>query len=908
MWSAMDKAGRQLAPKQGHNPADWDSSATAERISFVPGLLTVPGSSTLYTMRYTNRPSGIQQVMSFTAMRRRTRAADAGSQPDPGRKFVRSSIRRVPRGFQLRRVAAAAGLTAAVIAGCAGAASAESIRAAARQPATNALNQVSITRDSAGIPHIRAKSFTLLGIGEGYAFAQDNLCTFANDVVTLNGQRSEYFGPNGQAVNYSAGTYESNLQSDLWWRYVNASGIVQRELNAPPPNGPLPQVRQLYTGFTEGYNAYLRSGKLRDPSCKGKPWVRPITLTDMLLRAEQIVTEGSSQQFISGLVSAAPPATAAQAAHAGRAVSSTLDLAALKAQFGDSADRAQGSNGIGLGAQDTRSGNGMVLANPHFPWRGTERFWMTQLTVPGSYNVEGGTLEGYPLIGIGFNQHLAWTHTVSTSRRSIAYQLKLVPGDPTSYYLDGQPVKMGQVTVGLKYGKNRVMHTFYTTQWGVVADVPAANYAWTTTNAYALYDATAADGPRSANQYLRIGQATTVQGLYGVEAQYLAIPTFNTIAADDRGNAYYGDVGDTPNVSQAEINSCLPAGGPTLVFEAARVVTLDGSRSACAAANDPGTPVKGIFDGSQLPHIFRRDYVENSNDSYWLANPSAPLTGFSPIIGLTGTQQGLRTQLGNEMIAERVAGTDGLGAPKFTISTLQRMWESDRSRLAEMVLAPLVSDCRAHPFAVASNGQTVDLTTACQALAGYNRTGSESATGGWLFSEWNQLYTKGTFWANPFNPSAPLTTPSGLNTTNPDTLQALADAVLELRGHGIALDASYGQVQHATRGRSKIPIHGCDTGCFNAIYASDGRSTSPVDQASYGEVYDGSSLVMTTQLNPSGPTSQGTLTYSQATDPTSPWYANMTRLYSRRGWVKLAYTQAQLNAEHPPLTLILSVR
>jgi acyl-homoserine-lactone acylase len=76
----------------------------------------------------------------------------------------------------------------------------------------------------------------------------------------------------------------------------------------------------------------------------------------------------------------------------------------------------------------------MVLANPHFPWRGTERFWMAQLNVPGRYDVEGGTLMGFPLIGIGFNRDIAWTHTVSTDRRFVAYQLKLVRGDPTSYY------------------------------------------------------------------------------------------------------------------------------------------------------------------------------------------------------------------------------------------------------------------------------------------------------------------------------------------------------------------------------------------------------------------------------------------------------------------------------------------
>ena len=173
---------------------------------------------------------------------------------------------------------------------------------------------VTITRDSAGIPHIVARNFTALGYGEGYVFAQDNLCTFADDIVTLEGQRSKYFGPNGNAVNYSAGTTSTNLESDLYWRYVRASGIVQRELAEKPPNGLLPQVRQVYTGFVAGYNRYLRSGKLRDPRCKGKPWVRPITLTDMILRGEQIVTEGSAQQFLSGIVQAQPPSGGAQAA------------------------------------------------------------------------------------------------------------------------------------------------------------------------------------------------------------------------------------------------------------------------------------------------------------------------------------------------------------------------------------------------------------------------------------------------------------------------------------------------------------------------------------------------------------------------------------------------------------------
>ena len=40
------------------DPSLWRGDATAERIKFAPGLLPT-------TMRYTNRPSGIQQVISF---------------------------------------------------------------------------------------------------------------------------------------------------------------------------------------------------------------------------------------------------------------------------------------------------------------------------------------------------------------------------------------------------------------------------------------------------------------------------------------------------------------------------------------------------------------------------------------------------------------------------------------------------------------------------------------------------------------------------------------------------------------------------------------------------------------------------------------------------------------------------
>jgi hypothetical protein len=63
LWATFEATGVELAAAQGNeDPAQWTSDATAERISFAPGILPT-------TIRYTNRPSGIQQVISFSGHR-----------------------------------------------------------------------------------------------------------------------------------------------------------------------------------------------------------------------------------------------------------------------------------------------------------------------------------------------------------------------------------------------------------------------------------------------------------------------------------------------------------------------------------------------------------------------------------------------------------------------------------------------------------------------------------------------------------------------------------------------------------------------------------------------------------------------------------------------------------------------
>ena len=61
LWSAIAAATTSLAAAQGPDPTAWRASATAERITFKPGLIPL-------TMRWTNRPT-FQQAISFRGHR-----------------------------------------------------------------------------------------------------------------------------------------------------------------------------------------------------------------------------------------------------------------------------------------------------------------------------------------------------------------------------------------------------------------------------------------------------------------------------------------------------------------------------------------------------------------------------------------------------------------------------------------------------------------------------------------------------------------------------------------------------------------------------------------------------------------------------------------------------------------------
>ena len=64
-------------------------------------------------------------------------------------------------------------------------------------PSAATAYKAEIRRTAHGIPHIQANSYGNIGFGYGYAFAQDNICPIAEDYVTVDAERSRFFGPGG---------------------------------------------------------------------------------------------------------------------------------------------------------------------------------------------------------------------------------------------------------------------------------------------------------------------------------------------------------------------------------------------------------------------------------------------------------------------------------------------------------------------------------------------------------------------------------------------------------------------------------------------------------------------------------------------------------------------------------------
>ncbi len=782
-----------------------------------------------------------------------------------------------------------------------------------------------------GVPHIKADNLESLAFGNGYSQAKDNLCLIADEFVRVNSERSKYFGPD-KAIKGDT----ENIISDFGFKALGIRELAEKKWPDMSDN-----AKALILGFTQGYNYYLNELKhndtdkdKRDPLCKDKLWVKPISITDVMTRIFTLSIIAGSSNFFPQIFFANPgdetqwqPYPLLSQNKPLFKTNQTIKLAKNKKpnpkwNFNDNTKLPNfnkleiGSNGWALGKNLTKNSNGILLSNTHFPHFGMLRFWQWHAIIPGVMNTMGASALGVPgVINIGFNQNIAWTHTFSAAEHFIVYRLALVPGNRMRYFLDGveHTISSKKISIAVKTETALVTlekEIFYT-KLGIVIEANSV-LPWDDTQAYVIKDINLGNTD-SIDHWLAMNKASNLDEFKQAFKDYDGVIFNNTLYSDKKGKTYYIDDSTVPELSQTAIN--LINTNPDIIA----------ARKNFGFTILPGHLTEFIFTNAvpyvKAPKIERSDYVQNSNDSYWATNLNSLLENFSPLYGGEKSELSLRTRMSLKMLHDST-GEDRL----FSLDEVESALLSNRAYLPEMILTDLISLChRNSNKAIQLNDSiTVDINDGCQALEKWDGSQNKKSIAGHLIREFSFLFSKNNYYDIPFDPLDPENTPRKL--INDDAiLFILANAIKNIEAAGWKVDDKLGDIMFIERtlangqpSKHKIPWSGAHDieGGFNIFSSSQRRDNSIFAKHNYPTAKDvltgnnlesqltsegyqirfGSGWIMIVGFDDEAPQARGLLTYSQSININSKYYNDQTRYYSDKGHLRsLNYTTEDIN-------------
>lgn len=361
--------------------------------------------------------------------------------------------------------------------------------------------QVTIHRDSWGVPHIVGPTDAAVMFGAAYARAEDQLPEDEAFFLAFLGRAAELSGA-------------AALPGDWRIRAFRIPEGARAEYASSPP-----EIRALAEAYVDGVNFYLH----RHPDVRWKvlrylePW-----MVFAFYRLDPSVGLASPAEAAPFLT---PPGT-------GAAESVGLGFPPV--------DRSRdGSNGWAVGPSRTASGHAMLFANPHMAFNVPY-----ELHLHSDEGLDVSGITGYAMVGlpiIGRNDRLGWTHTVNYADVLDVYEVTFDhPEDPLAYrYGDGYRraeewvetflVRSGDALEEREIAIRRTHH-------GPVVERNGTHYA--------LRRANQGEGSIFP-QYYAMARARNLEEFKAALAMR-RLPYHNVIYADVDGNIFYAYLGALP--------------------------------------------------------------------------------------------------------------------------------------------------------------------------------------------------------------------------------------------------------------------------------------------------------------------------------------------------------------------------
>jgi acyl-homoserine-lactone acylase len=308
------------------------------------------------------------------------------------------------------------------------------------------VSNIEIIRDDFGVPHIYGKTDADAVFGLLYAQCEDDFNRVEQNYIWATGRLAEIDG-------------EKALYSDLRAKLFMSQKEAEDNFNKSPK-----WLQELCVAFADGVNFYLSKHPEVQPKLltRFEPWM-PMYFSEGSIGGdiERVRTKKIQAFYESGM--------------------EIPEMEKLDIQKKEEMAEPQGSNGIAISGKLTKSGNPLLLINPHtsFYFRGE-----VHVVSEEGLNAYGAVTWGQFFVYQGFNEKTGWMHTSTYTDVIDEFKENVVKMDGELFYEYGEelrPIKTSEVTLKYKDGNELKEKTFplHRTHHGPITH--AVDNHWTST-------------------------------------------------------------------------------------------------------------------------------------------------------------------------------------------------------------------------------------------------------------------------------------------------------------------------------------------------------------------------------------------------------------------------------------------
>ena len=306
---------------------------------------------------------------------------------------------------------------------------------------------VTITRDDWGVPHIHGKTDADVVFGAMYAQAEDDFNRVEANFITSLGRTAEMEG-------------ESAIYRDLRMKlFIDPDSMKKIYASSPV------FLKKLMVAWADGLNFYLAKHPAVKPHviAKFEPWMA-LSFSEGSIGND---IDGVNVDQLQAFYGNGP--VKLSSAGAGDANDDAMDV--TDAGVLDHDDREpRGSNGMAISPKNTKNGRALLLINPHTSFFFREEL---QMTSDEGLNAYGASTWGQFFIYQGFNSTAGWMHTTSAADRSDFFTETVTEKGGKYFYTVGKtqrPLTAKRITVPYKTATGMGQKTFvvYYTHFGPI--------------------------------------------------------------------------------------------------------------------------------------------------------------------------------------------------------------------------------------------------------------------------------------------------------------------------------------------------------------------------------------------------------------------------------------------------------